>query len=168
MTVPPARYDPVGDMERTQREYKMKDHLDKLTGSGRHAGGPTDGPHFTMANVMAGLGVAFVMWWAVQLVGLNPLWSIPCGVIAVPLSGAKRRRSRSQERSTKRAKKPVWFFMLLGAAACTAMGVWFAVSEGDIPIVRAALTSGVIGAVLGFVFGLVVRVWRAMVKPRPA
>ena len=170
MTIPPPRYDPVGDMQKAQREHDIQDHLNKVTGSGRYAGGPTDGAHFTMANVFAGLGVAFVVWWAVQFVGLNPLWAIPAGMVAIPLSGLllnrNRRRPRTKPRAGRRITSPVRFFVALGAAVGAALGVWFAMSEGDIPILRAAVTFGVIGAVLGFVPGLLVKARRAVVDRR--
>jgi hypothetical protein len=152
----------VGDY---QREAQLKGSLDRATGSGAY-GSPGDGtgPHFHMGHVLFGFFLAGVTWLVGPLIGIHEFFAFPALLLGIVFAGVlTKRRSRS-------ARKPrsVRFYILAGAFVFTGLGLWFAISEGDISLTRAAITSAPIGAVLGLVWGVVVKMLRALFGRRAA
>lgn len=73
-----------------------------------------------------------------------------------------RRRGDSPGRSGPRIRHPIRFHVLMGAIGWAGLGLWFAISEGDLPLAHAAATFGGIGAVLGLIVSSLVRAGRAI------
>lgn len=163
--IPRPDMDLASQSQQARRNYEQGDQLDRVTGSGKYATGPTDGTHFGLGSVVTGVCVAFFLWIPLQAVGLHAFWSIPAGAVAIFLVPAIAGRKRSE---AERRPRSVLFFTLLGAIAFAPLGVWFAVSEGDIPVMRAGLTLAAMGAVLGFVVGLLAKARRAIRNRRMA
>ena len=157
-------FDPVEQSRQTMRRAQEQDQLNRVTRSGRYQGGPTDGWHFGMSSVATGVFVTLVLWIPLQAVGIHPFWSLPAGAISVFLVGALANwmASAPAKRSESRVQRPIRFFAVVGALVCAGLGIWFALSEGDLPVVRGAVTFGGIGAVLGFAFGMFLKMLRTI------
>jgi len=109
------------------------------------------------------------VWLFGPAVGATPLWGLPAfvaGLLLAGFVGQRRKRGASQRSSRGLTRNPILFHILLGALGWGALGVAFAVSEGDIPPGLAASRFGAIGAGLGLLVGLVVRVKRAAAARR--
>lgn len=154
-------YDPVEQSRQAQQHWQEQDQLNRVTRSGRYQGGPTDGRHFGLGSVATGVLVTLVLWIPLQAFGIHPFWALPAGAISIFLVGVVANRGASS-RSGTATESPIRRFTVFGAIVCAGLGVWFALSEGDLPVIRGAVTFGGIGAVLGFAFGVLVKLLRSL------
>jgi small-conductance mechanosensitive channel len=157
-------YDGAEHSRQALQRAREQDQLNQLTATGRYQRGPTDGRHFRLGSVATGVCVTLVLWIPLQAVGIHPFWSLPAGAVSIFMTGvlANWRASLAAKRSGTRVRSPVRFFAVLGAIVCAGLGIWFALSEGDLPVVRGAITFGAIGAVLGLAFGGLVKILRGI------
>jgi small-conductance mechanosensitive channel len=157
-------YDGAEHSRQALQRAQEQDQLNRLTNSGRYQGGPTDGRHFGLGSITIGVCVTLFLWIPLQAVGIHPFWSLPAGAFSMFLTGvfANWSASLAAKRSGSRVRSPVRFFAVLGAIVCAGLGIWFALSEGDLPVVRGAITFGAIGAVLGLAFGVLVKILRSI------
>lgn len=161
------------DPERELQEQRRREYWDFFWKHQKRAG--PDRPasvHIGCGSVLAGVGFAFLVWVLGGFLSFHEFWAIPAlfvGIIGAGVISTRRGRdSGSRARSGPRIRHPVRFHVLLGAIGWAGVGVWFAISEGDLPVARGAATFGGIGAVLGLIVGLLVRAWRAIAQRRAA
>ncbi|HET9065244.1 MAG TPA: hypothetical protein VFN22_05455 [Gemmatimonadales bacterium] len=74
--------------------------------------------------------------------------------------GSREERIESAESSVPRSPRRILITRTIGGATLMALlGVWFASSEGDLPLGTAGIRFGMLGACAGFLVGLIA-VWR--------
>jgi hypothetical protein len=163
----------VWDFDRELREQRRREYWDWFWKQQRDADLDPGRPaslHIGCGSILAGVGFAFLVWFGGGFVGFHEFWAFPAlfvGMIgAAAIAQWVRRRGDSPRRSGPRIRHPIRFHVLMGAIGWAGLGLWFAISEGDLPLARAAATFGGIGAVLGLIVGSLVRAGRAIRRRR--
>jgi len=143
--------------ENSFRDHNDRQQLKRAAGESEHGSGlhmPTGVWDFAVAFILA-----MVVWFVAPLVNLPPLWAIPALLLYIfvrPLLRAHKAAARTGK-TARRTRHPVLLHTTCWTIVLTTLGIWFAVSEGDISLARAGITSAGIGAVFGLIAGLIVR-----------